>query len=252
MALMVVSSPADRKERTSNGASSSRDFAGVGGFIDLRAETAGRQGLAPALRGDPRQHRGCMRHQIPEIVVLRAHAGEHHRAVGQKILAPLAVDTERVRKDAERKHFGNVTDGVERSPGDEAIDEFDGFGLEVILKAPHRPRRHDAREHFPGFGMQRRIGLENDARRTPGLRLEVVGDAGAAGITEIDVVGEDRLDFGVPRNRPDPVFVEANRGPGGTKCRVGGIGIHAGRPVERIKIAASMIECECRHVIPPV
>ncbi len=100
--------------------------------------------------------------------------------------------------------------------------------------------------------MHRRIGFENDTWRAARLFLEIVRDAGAARITEIFVVGEDRLDLGIPWNRPDAVFVETDNRARGAKRGIDRIGIDARLPVERIEIAASMIECERRHVLLPL
>ena len=57
MPLIVVSTPAERNERTSIGACSRIDLAGVGGLVDLVAEAARPQLLALAVLHDPLRHR---------------------------------------------------------------------------------------------------------------------------------------------------------------------------------------------------
>ncbi len=99
--------------------------------------------------------------------------------------------------------------------------------------------------------MQWRIGLENDAWRAPRLFLEIVRDAGATRITEVFVVGEDRLDLGVAWNGPDAVFVETDNRARGAKCGIGRVGINPRLPIERIEIAVHVIGCQRRHVTLP-
>ena len=108
-----------------------------------------------------------MRHQVSKIVVLRPHAGKYHRAVGEKVFTALAIDAEHVRKYAQRKYFGNIADPIEGSLRDDALNQRDGLGLEIIFQSSHCARRHDAGENFSRPCMQWRIGFENDARRTP-------------------------------------------------------------------------------------
>jgi len=193
-----------------------------------------------------------VRHQVSKIIVLGPETGKHHGATGREIFAALRIDAQCIRKDAERKHFGQVTDRVERSSCDQAIDQRDRLGLERILETSHRAGRHDPRQHFSRAGMHRRIGLENDAWRAPWLLLEIVRDAGTARITEIFVVGEGRLDLGIAWNRPDAAFVETDNWARGAKCCIGRIGIDPRLPVERIEIAANMIGCQRRQVTLPL
>ena len=85
-----------------------------------------------------------------------------------------------------------------------------------------------------------------------GFVLEVVGDAGTAGITEVHMVGEDCLDFGEPRHGEDAVFLKTDDWARGTKRGIGRIGIDAGIPAEWIEIAAGIVERQRRHCSLPL
>lgn len=92
---------------------------------------------------------------------------ERHVAVGQQVLATLLGEPDRVRKDLERVHLGQILDRIEGPVLYEPIDETDRVLLEARPELLHGRGGEDAGRHRPGAGVQRWIGLQDEAGRPP-------------------------------------------------------------------------------------
>ena len=93
-----------------------RKLAGVDGGVDHRAESVGRQRLAGAIGHDPAPHRVRVAEGGLGQRVLRPERIEHHRAIGQQVLAALLRQAERVRKD-----LGRIDSAKSLTPSNEPI-----------------------------------------------------------------------------------------------------------------------------------
>jgi hypothetical protein len=104
-------------------------------------------------------------------LVGRAEGIEHKARIRQQILAPFLFQPERVGKDRERIGFRQIGDGIKALPFQQRVDLGFGGGGKTAAKLFQRGRRQHVAQHSARTGMRRRIGLEDDARRTPWLLL---------------------------------------------------------------------------------
>ena len=160
------------------------DVAGIDAGMDAGAETAGREIFALALLGDiGLVRRRALDRVLPQLV-RRPERVEHQARIRQQILAPLLLQAHRIGKHRERIGFREIGDGVETSARQQFVDLGFGGRGETVADLLHRGRRQHLAQHRAGAGMRRRIGLEDDARRTPRLLLGEIAQADAAARTE--------------------------------------------------------------------
>jgi hypothetical protein len=149
-----------------------------------------------------------------EEVVAWTEGVERQCAVRQQILPPFDRQADSIGKHLQRITFGEIGHGVESSSGDEFVGECFGLGPECLPESTDGARRNHLPHRTPGHGVVRRIGLEQQTRRPPGLFLVEVGQSCAATGAECLVVGQRGIHLRVPSHGPNPVALEVNHGAG--------------------------------------
>jgi hypothetical protein len=131
----------------------------------------------------------------------------------QQFLAAVGAEPEPdgFRKYRGRKHLGNIRHRIEFAFLDERRDEGVGLLENRLAQFSDRRPRHDALDYRAGARMQRRIGLQQQARHPPRL-LDIVVETGAAGADEGVVVFQNLLDVGMPRYGPYPGLLQEHHG----------------------------------------
>ena len=121
---------------------------------------------------------------------------------------------DRVRKHFQRIGFGEIGNAVEFALFDQPRDQRSASRSNVVAQDVDRGRRQDARQHGAGAGVQRRIGFQDDARRTPWRLFAEIAQA-HAGRRAIGLPVRQRVaDLLMPGHRPDAVLLEPHHGTG--------------------------------------
>ena len=184
------------------------DVAGIGMGMDAGTEPAGREVLALALRG----HIGLMRRRALDRflaqLVRRPECVEHQAGVGQEVFASLLLKAHRVGKDRQRIGFRKVGNGIEAAAREQFVDLGFGERGEMTAERLHRGRRQHLVQHRPRACMRRRIGLQDNARRSPRLFLGKIAQADAAAGAEGLRIVEDGMHLLIARHAIDAPFVE--------------------------------------------
>ena len=93
---------------------------------------------------------------------------------GSRFSRPSCARSHRVGEDLQRVRLGELRDGIEAAERDELVHQPVGLALERLLQLHHRRPRQNARENAARARVQGRVGLQDEARRTPRrLLLEV-------------------------------------------------------------------------------
>ena len=212
------------------------DVAAVDAGVDAGPEAPGREVVALALFGDI----GLMRRRALDGVltqlVRRPEGIEHQARIGQQILAPLLLQAHRIGKHRHRIGFGQVGDGVEALPFQQFFDLGGGGRGKAIAELLHDRRRQHLAQHRAGPRVLRRIGLENDALRTPRFFPGKIAQSDAAAGAEGGGIVEDGVNLGVAGNAVDRPFVEMDQRPRVAHPRMVRIGIVEKFDRERIDV----------------
>ena len=171
--------------------------------------------------------------------VARPEGVEHHRTIRQQVLEAFGPEPDRAGKDAERIGLGDVRYGVDPSAPYQPIREPFGGVLEAGAQARHRLGRERAVEHGAAAGMQRRVGLQNEARWAKGFRASEIVDADAGRRTESLPVGERRLHLGMARRSVNSVALQPHDRTRLAQRLVEGIGIREKLVAEGIDVRNS-------------
>jgi hypothetical protein len=151
--------------------------------------------------------RGALDRVLSQLVG-RAEGIEHEARIGQQILAPFLFQPERVGKDRERVGFREIGDGIKTASLQQRVDLGFGGGGKTAAKLLQRGRRQHVAQHRAGARMQRRIGLEDDARRAPWLLLGEVAQSDPTTRTKGGRVVQHRMHFSVTRHTVNVPGVE--------------------------------------------
>jgi hypothetical protein len=198
------------------------DVALVGRRPDIGTETTGRQLLAGALGVDPARQLADARRALADQVVVRAEGVEGVVAVGQEVLAPFSGEPDRAGEDPQGEGLGDLGDGVEAWLGQDAVDQFLRVGRPGVAQPAQCAGAEDLRQDGTGRVVQRRVGLQQQARGTPRLLVAEVGQSHSGGGLEGLPVGQRGVDLLVAGHGVDVVVAQVHDRPGVAQCGLQG------------------------------
>ena len=119
---------------------------------------------------------------------------------------------------------------------DKPIDQPLCLAVKGLSQDPDGSGRQDAREHGAGAGVERRIGLQDDAGRTPRRFFSKIAQADACGRAIGLPIGQGVADLLVPGHCPDAILLEPNHRTGLAQrlmMRIGVLQECVGKRIER-------------------
>jgi hypothetical protein len=134
---------------------------------NLMSQFARCQRRAAALRHDPVADRAGIATGLLEQIVAGTERIEHHAAIGHQVFTAFLGKPDRIREHFERVGFGEIGNAVEFALLDQPRDQQFRLALERVAQCLDRRGRQDPRQHRAGAGVQRRIGLQDNAGRPP-------------------------------------------------------------------------------------
>ena len=131
---------------------------------------------------------------------------------------------DRVREDFQDESLGDVVHSFDVAKVEQPIDQPVGLDFEACLEMAEVGRGQYAADDRAAAGVIGGIGLEQQARRAPGLALVEIDVADAGSGAEGLVVGDDGVDLGVAHCEVHIPAVEPNQRAGVTQSAVVGVG----------------------------
>src|SRR5215472_14174441 len=162
-------------------------------------------------------------------------------------MAVLARHAHRVWEHGQRVDFSEIGDRIEIAAFDQFVDQRVRLFGKALAQPRHGRGRQHAVEHAARLIVQRRVGLQHQARWPPRLLLGKVGEPGAAARAEPLPVVENSVNLGVARDRPDIVAREPHRGTSLAQFFVDRKRVLKELPAERIDLGNRRLFCLRGH-----